>query len=403
MKNKLLRKIFAAVTLFLPLWFLTTRPAFADVCGPANLDISLQSSNNGGASYSSSTSTTTGQQVTFSITVSNNTGSAADNILVKINYPTNSLSPITATVSQNGSFACSGSTVVNVTDITGQFSRVNGSTLLWNGSNWTTSQTPGAYDAITTTGVNFGSLANGSKFDIVTKADVQTYVAPTPTPPTVQSSSSTSPTATPTPTPTNSGSCTSTTPGGSTLSSASRISSSTVRLSWTTATNVSGYSIRYGTSSGSYSYGASVGNVTSTDVGSLGSSTYYFSVLPTNGCASGSWSNEIASSGSGSLGGGQVFGASTPITPVPTQEVLSASSSAEGEVQVVAPKDQNNGTQSGTQPNIVSNLKDPKALAAAGLLSVLVIASVAARVYIMHKKKVKTDTARYFFKDGEDK
>ena len=76
-----------------------------------------------------------------------------------------------------------------------------------------------------------------------------------------------------------------------------------ILLGWTSVSPVTHYMIRYGGSSGVYIYGASdVGNVTQFNVEALsGGTVYYFQVAGVNGCAPGSWSNEVAGVTSGAV------------------------------------------------------------------------------------------------------
>lgn len=110
--------------------------------------------------------------------------------------------------------------------------------------------------------------------------------------------------------------CTDSKPNAPSIS-VSRINATTARVTWGAVSGASHYTISYGTSPGNYQYGVSnTGNVTSYEVGGLGSGNYYFAVYAVNNCKPSDKSNE-ASTGGGSVlgastsGGGQVLGAST--------------------------------------------------------------------------------------------
>ncbi len=98
--------------------------------------------------------------------------------------------------------------------------------------------------------------------------------------------------------------CTDSAPGGAPkLLSATPLSNTQIKLTWTKAADpVSFYTVNYGTQKGLYTYGnPNVGgaNTTSYTVGSLSPSvTYYFSVIPGNGCTLGPGSNELAAKAS---------------------------------------------------------------------------------------------------------
>ncbi|HJX59443.1 hypothetical protein A2V61_02465 [Candidatus Woesebacteria bacterium RBG_19FT_COMBO_47_8] len=94
--------------------------------------------------------------------------------------------------------------------------------------------------------------------------------------------------------------CTDAAPGGPPkLVSATPISNSQIKLTWTKATDpVTFYTVYYGTKKGTYIFGnPNVGgaNTTSYTVGSLGTGViYYFIVIPGNGCTLGPISNELS-------------------------------------------------------------------------------------------------------------
>jgi len=97
--------------------------------------------------------------------------------------------------------------------------------------------------------------------------------------------------------------CTATAPTLAPSLSAYTSSSNTVVLTWTAVSPVTHYTIRYGTSSGTYIYGASnVGNVGSYVVGGLsGGTAYYFQVAGVNDCMPGPWSNEANATPGGAV------------------------------------------------------------------------------------------------------
>jgi hypothetical protein len=90
--------------------------------------------------------------------------------------------------------------------------------------------------------------------------------------------------------------CSDATPSSAPSLSIAQEEINTARLNWTAVSPVSHYMIRYGTSSGSYIYGASnVGDVNTYLVRELSSTaTFYFQVAGVNGCAPGPWSNEVS-------------------------------------------------------------------------------------------------------------
>ncbi len=89
--------------------------------------------------------------------------------------------------------------------------------------------------------------------------------------------------------------CTATVPTSAPVLSAYASSVNTVVLTWTPVSPITHYTIHYGTSSGSYIYGApDVGNITSFAVSALsGGTTYYFQIRGVNDCMPGPWSNEV--------------------------------------------------------------------------------------------------------------
>jgi hypothetical protein len=99
------------------------------------------------------------------------------------------------------------------------------------------------------------------------------------------------------------GSCTLGTPGNVILVSVVKVSPTSVKLSWTSASGATGYSIEYGTKSNSYTYGVpNTGNVTSYNIGSLDlSKAYFFRVIALNGCAQGDPSNEVSTAFGGAV------------------------------------------------------------------------------------------------------
>jgi hypothetical protein len=101
--------------------------------------------------------------------------------------------------------------------------------------------------------------------------------------------------------------------------SAEAIGNHRIKITWIEASDpVTYYLISYGTASRQYQYGnPNIGpkGTTSFTVGNLVSgTTYYFVVRAGNGCAPGSFSNEISAT---TLGG--------KITPTPTQSILGSS------------------------------------------------------------------------------
>jgi hypothetical protein len=79
--------------------------------------------------------------------------------------------------------------------------------------------------------------------------------------------------------------------------------SNSVILSWSSVSPVTHYMIRYGTTPGSFIYGAAnVGNVTTFTVNQLSAGQiYYFEVAGVNGCKPGPWSNQSSVSPSGAV------------------------------------------------------------------------------------------------------
>lgn len=114
--------------------------------------------------------------------------------------------------------------------------------------------------------------------------------------------------------------CSDTAPGSAPTISSTSSGVNSVTLNWIKASDpVSYYAIEYGTTSGSYQYGASnIGNVTTYTVNSLSpKTTYFFRVRAGNGCTPGAWSNEVSSTTSGGV---VVLPVSTPTpTFIPTK------------------------------------------------------------------------------------
>lgn len=79
----------------------------------------------------------------------------------------------------------------------------------------------------------------------------------------------------------------------------------TAKLTWTTVSQASHYTIGYGTKPNDYTYGVpNTGNVTTFTVGSLDPDTlYYFAVRAVNNCMPGDWSTTPTG-----IGGGEVLG-----------------------------------------------------------------------------------------------
>jgi len=151
--------------------------------------------------------------------------------------------------------------------------------------------------------------------------------------------------------------CTDPTPGGPPkLLSATPISNSQIKLTWTKATNpVTYYAVNYGAKKGVYTYGnPNVGgaNTTSYTVGSLNTGvTYYFIVTPGNGCTLGPISNELSAKA-----------ALLVNTPTPTQKpVITPSTTPATSVNKTSEI-----TQTPTPPN--SSLRTAVIIASAGIL-----------------------------------
>lgn len=120
------------------------------------------------------------------------------------------------------------------------------------------------------------------------------------------------PTPTPTPTsppppppPDNPPTCPASSPTASPVLGGFRSSPTSVVLTWNSVGPLTHYSLRYGTSSGNYQYGATnIGNGILYEVKDLQPGvTYYFQITGVNDCAAGHWSNEFSP--------GQVLGAVT--------------------------------------------------------------------------------------------
>ena len=98
--------------------------------------------------------------------------------------------------------------------------------------------------------------------------------------------------------------CTLGVPGDTTLLSVVKNSANSVVLTWTAASGANDYTIEYGLSSNNYQYGVpNTGNVTSYTIGALDlSKTYYFKVIPLDGCRQGNPSNEVSTAFGGPIG-----------------------------------------------------------------------------------------------------
>ncbi len=106
----------------------------------------------------------------------------------------------------------------------------------------------------------------------------------------------------------------------------------TASLSWNSVDDAKSYIIWYGTSSGSYLYGANVGNVTSYTVQGLGGGTYYFIVRANDSSGNGSSnSNEVST---GAIEGAPGVAAGAPATGFEEQPptVLGAETTEPAEV-----------------------------------------------------------------------
>lgn len=113
-------------------------------------------------------------------------------------------------------------------------------------------------------------------------------------------------------------------------------SSSNVTLYFTEASEpVTRYVLEYGTKSGEYQFGVSDMGVNARhqmtyQVNSLSpNTTYYFRIRSDNGCATGSWSNEISATTKGSLAFGQLTFEESEVTAQTKQEEVKESDSCQ--------------------------------------------------------------------------
>lgn len=113
-------------------------------------------------------------------------------------------------------------------------------------------------------------------------------IVPTPTP-TATPTTNVEPTPTPNP-------CQNAGPSAPTNVTATAVSTSQIRLNWTAQSNVTHYSLVYGTAARQYSWGApDVGNVSTFTVSGLAANTtYYFAVVSVNDCSSSGFSVEAS-------------------------------------------------------------------------------------------------------------
>lgn len=138
-----------------------------------------------------------------------------------------------------------------------------------------------------------------------------------------------------------SSSCGASVPTSAPILSALSTSDNTVLLTWTSVDPVTHYAIRYGYSSGAYSFGATnVGNTTSYTVRSLaGETTYFFQVAGVNDCAPGPWSNEAAASPAGAIlgfgpapGFERILGTATESAEIKDEEVENKKEGGQGQI-----------------------------------------------------------------------
>jgi len=163
---------------------------------------------------------------------------------------------------------------------------------------------------------NYGECGYG-------EADYGDGCNPTPTPTTSVTTSTTTTSTTSAP------SCGDQAPGAKApwLYGAIAQDSDSVLLYFTEADNpVNKYVLEYGTKSGDYPYGVqdmgvnSRGQMTFLVKSLSASTTYYFKVRGGNGCATGSWSNEISAKTKGAVSFNQLDITQSEFIPIPTEE-----------------------------------------------------------------------------------
>lgn len=257
-------------------------------------------------SFTDTTNAQIGSRVQIYLEISNRTaGVDATNLHVKVNLPSGSASTQTVGAAVSGSnFSPSSSdnTIINITNGSGKLVYVSGSTTLtWTSGSGPTYSNNVMPDDLTTSGFDFvPALQPGTPYSIQLAflADiVQTSGGGGSSSQTSQGGPSAGDGKGPAQAPV----CTDAKPDKTTLKTVTKENATAVKLTWSKVASATSYAIRFGTESKKYQYGvAKTGNTDNYIVGSLNpNSTYFFTVLPINGCMPGEWSNELSTANVG--------------------------------------------------------------------------------------------------------